>query len=161
MNDSHSPRVLAFREEMIRLMARVPNDGASRDLLRSMPTRSLIGAFLTRRMRLVPAKPRTPGFWSGGVLPAQLRRARQELEPFFQKVMAGEDLTPHLSDLVNRKGVVLPGASRTDRRADIDMVLTREGLHHFHIGAVIEPRDGRDKQVRPPLSIAPEHQFRN
>jgi hypothetical protein len=52
-----------------------------------------------------------------------------------QKVSAGRDITPHLSDLVTKKGVILPGASPTDRGKDIDMVLTREGLHHFHIGA--------------------------
>jgi hypothetical protein len=52
-----------------------------------------------------------------------------------QKVATGKDLTPHLSDLVTKKGVILPGASPEDCGKDIDMVLTREGLHHFHIGA--------------------------
>jgi hypothetical protein len=50
-----------------------------------------------------------------------------------QKVAAGQDLSPHLSDLVNKKGVILPGARPADRGKDIDMVLTREGLHHFHV----------------------------
>jgi hypothetical protein len=59
---------------------------------------------------------------------------RPSLQPFLSKVAAGKDLTPHLSDLVNKKGVILPGARPADRGKDIDMVLTRQGLHHFHIG---------------------------
>jgi hypothetical protein len=51
-----------------------------------------------------------------------------------RKVEAGEDLTPHLSDLVMTKGIILPGASPTVRGKDIDMILTRYGLHHFHVG---------------------------
>jgi hypothetical protein len=35
---------------------------------------------------------------------------------------------------VNRKGIVLSGAGSRAKRQDIDMILTREGLHHFHIG---------------------------
>lgn len=50
------------------------------------------------------------------------------------KVEAGKDLTPHLSDEVNRKGVVLRRPGKPGRREDIDMILTREGLHHFHVG---------------------------
>ena len=53
-----------------------------------------------------------------------------------KKVEAGADLTPHLSDLVMTKGVVLPGANPADRGKDIDGVLTRHGLHHFHVGNV-------------------------
>jgi hypothetical protein len=81
------------------------------------------------------AKPRAVRFWTGGVTPLQARAAKQMLQPFLKKVAAGEDLTPHLSDLVNRKGIVLSGANLADKRKDIDMVLTRQGLHHFHIGA--------------------------
>jgi hypothetical protein len=134
MTASYPPRILAFREEMIRLLPRAPNNRASLEALRALPTRRLILAFLTWRMRLIPAKPRKVKFWSGGVPPAQAHAARQMLQPFLQKVVAGIDLTPHLSELVNKKGVILPGASPADRRKDIDMVLTREGLHHFHIG---------------------------
>jgi len=53
-----------------------------------------------------------------------------------KKVEAGKDLTPHLSDLVMTKGIVLPGANPSDRGKDIDTALTRHGLHHFHVGDV-------------------------
>jgi hypothetical protein len=66
------------------------------------------------------------------VTPLEFRAAKSKLGALLQKVEAGEDLTPHLSDLVMTKGIILPGASPTVRGRDIDMVLTRYGLHHFH-----------------------------
>jgi hypothetical protein len=75
--------------------------------MQGMPTRGLILAYLTWRMRLIPAKPRKVRFWSGGVKPAEFYAARERLRPLLMKVEAGKDLTPHLSDEVNRKGVVL------------------------------------------------------
>jgi hypothetical protein len=47
---------------------------------------------------------------------------------------AGKDLTPYLSDRVNRIGIDLDESSPKAKRRDIDMVLTRHGLHHFHMG---------------------------
>jgi hypothetical protein len=134
MSNSDPPRIQAFRDDLIKMLPRAPNTRPSLEALRVMPTRQLISAFLTWRMRLIPAKPRVVRFWSGGVTPSQIRAARPKLRPFLEKVVAGKDLTPHLSDLVNKKGIILPGARPTDRRKDIDMVLTRQGLHHFHVG---------------------------
>jgi hypothetical protein len=64
-------------------------------------------------MRLIPAKPRGVRFWSGGVTPLQAQEVRPKLQLFLTKVVAGKDLTPHLSDLVNKKGIILPGARPT------------------------------------------------
>ena len=133
MPTSYPPRIQAFRDDMIKMLPRAPINKASLETLRAMPTRRVILAFLTWRMRHIPAKPRAVRFWSGGVSPAQAQAARPKLQPFLQKVAAGRDLTPHLSTHVN-KGVILPGSRPADRRKDIDMVLTREGLHHFHVG---------------------------
>ncbi|MGB6691543.1 MAG: hypothetical protein WBE76_27210 [Terracidiphilus sp.] len=63
----------------------------------------------------------------------EFQAAKSKLGPLLQKVEAGEDLTPCLSRRVMKMGIILPGASRADRRKDIDMVLTRYGLHHFHV----------------------------
>lgn len=135
MAETYPPRVSEFREDLIRLLPRSPNNRSSLEMLRAMPTRRLVLAFVTWRMRLIPTKPRAVRFWSGGITPVDAHAARQRLQPFLLKVAAGKDLTPHLSDLVMRKGVILPGASPADRGKDIDMVLTREGLHHFHLGS--------------------------
>jgi hypothetical protein len=120
---------------MIKELPSAPNDRASRASLQAMPTRRLILAFITWRMRLIPAKPREVRIW-GSVMPSELYAVALRLRPFLQKVEAGQDLTPHLSNLVKTKGIVLPGANPEDRGKDIDRVLTRHGVHHFHIGLV-------------------------
>ena len=131
---SYPPRIQAFRDGIIRIIPRVPNNRRSLADMQAMPTRGLILAYLTWRMRLIPAKPRKVRIWSGGVKPWELHAARHRLRPLMPEVEAGKDLTPHLSDEVNRKGVVLRKPGKPGRREDIDMILTREGLHHFHVG---------------------------
>ena len=131
---SYPPRIKAFRDLLINELPRVPNNKVSRAVLGAQPTRQLILSFVTWRMRLIPPKPRRVGLWTGGIRPLELRSAGSELGQFLKKVEAGEDLTPHLSNLVHTKGVILPGANPADRGKDIDGVLTRDGLHHFHIG---------------------------
>jgi len=134
MSNLYPPRIQVFRDDIIKILPRAPNTRASLQSLGTMPTHRMILAFLTWRIRLIPAKPRVVRIWSGGVEPLQFQAAKPKLRPFLEKVAAGKDLTPHLSDLVNKKGIILPGARPTDQRQDIDMVLTRHGLHHFHIG---------------------------
>jgi hypothetical protein len=136
MAGTYPPRIQAFRDSMIKGLPRTPNDKASRASLEAMPTRRLILAFITWRMRLIPAKPRKVSLWAGGVTPLELHAAEPRLRPLLKKIEAGKDLTPHLSDLVMTKGVVLPGANPADRGKDIDAVLTRHSLHHFHVGVV-------------------------
>jgi hypothetical protein len=136
MVHSYPPRIQAFRDSIIKDLPTAPNNKASRAVLEAMPTRRLILTFITWRMRLIPAKPRKVMLWAGGVTPSELRVAEPRLRPLLKKVQAGNDLTPHLSDLVMTKGIVLPGANPADRRKDIDVVLTRDGLHHFHVGVV-------------------------
>ena len=131
---SHPPRIQAFRDEMITMLPRAPNNRASLEALRAMPTNQVILAFLTWRMRLIPAKPRVVRLWPRGVTPLQFQAVKPKIRPLLEKVAAGKDLTPHLSDDVTKKGIILPGARPADLRKDIDMVLTRHGLHHFHVG---------------------------
>jgi hypothetical protein len=130
----YSPRIQTFRNSMINVLPRAPNDRVSHKALEAMPTRRVILAFLTWRMRLIPAKPRTVRLWSRGVTPLQFQTTKSRLLPLLKKVEAGKDLTPHLSNLVKTKGIILPGANPADRGKDIDMILTRHGLHHFHVG---------------------------
>lgn len=130
---SYPFRVQAFRNDIIRTIPKVPNTRQAIADLHAQPTRHLILALLTWRMRLIPIKPRVVRVWSGGVKPWEFEAAKPKFRSFLSKVEAGQDLTPHLSELVNTKGVVLPGASPTARGQDIDRVLIRDGLHHFHM----------------------------
>lgn len=133
-NNTYSARILSFRESIIKSLPRVPNDRDSLAAIQLLSTNQLISAFITWRMRLIPKKPRAIRFWSGGITPTQLIAAKQKIRPLLEKVSAGDDLTPHLSDLVNKKGFVLPSARNEERGKDIDSVLIRHGLHHFHVG---------------------------
>ena len=59
------------------------------------------------------------------------------LNPLLANVTRGADLTPHLSTLVSTRGYVMPSATPlTQNKDDKDLVLTKTGLHHFHVGSV-------------------------
>jgi hypothetical protein len=107
MPETYLPRIQAFRDELIKMLPRAPNDRASRGSLEAMPTQRLILAFVNWRMRLIPAKPRMVKFWSGGITPLQAQSARSKLQPLLKAAAAGKDLTPYLSDSVNRVGIDL------------------------------------------------------
>jgi hypothetical protein len=136
VSGSYSPRIRSFRDEIIKTLPRVPNNRLSLEEMQALPTRKLISAYVTWRMRYIPAKPRLVRLWSGGVTPMQFQAAKPKLFPLLKKVAAGDDLTPHLSELVGKKGIILPSARNAGPRQDIDAVLTRHGLHHFHAGVV-------------------------
>ena len=131
----YPPRIQTFRGEMIKAIPRVPNTRSTLAHLKGMHTRELILAYLTWRMRLIPAKPRIVGVWQPGVDPAYYRSVKQALTPFLAKVEAGGDLTPYLSDLVRTRGLVIPEPGVVARQCDQDSVLTRLGFHHFHVAA--------------------------
>jgi hypothetical protein len=131
-----SPRVLKFRAEIINSIPRVPNTKASRSYMESMPTSWLVSTFVTWRQRQVPARPRRISLWSGGITPSDFAAAKSRLRTLLQKVEKGEDVTPHLSYLVDTKGVILPGAGPAEKGKDLDAVLTRYGMHHFHVGEI-------------------------
>jgi hypothetical protein len=102
-----------------------------------MPTNKLMLIFLTWRMRFVSARRRDVKIWSGGVEPQVFASMLGSLNPLLANVTHGVDLTPHLSNLVNTLGYVMPSATPpTQHRDEKDRVLTKMGLHHFHVGAV-------------------------
>lgn len=131
---AYRPRIRAFRASIIEQLPRAPRDKTSLALLNEKPTRQLISLFVNWRIRLLPARPRVVTLWSSGVTTAQLEESWSELQPLLEKVKRGEDLTPNLSTSVENKGVVLAGANPADKGKDLDSVLIRTGLHHFHIG---------------------------
>lgn len=131
---AYPPRIRAFRDEIIRITPRVPNNKLTLQTMQAMPTHRLILAFITWRMRHIPAKPRRVSAWSGGVSRVDLQLAERALRPLLQKAKEGKDLMPHLSDLAKTAGIVMPGARAPAKRKDIDAVLIRDGLYHFHLG---------------------------
>lgn len=134
MSNAYPTRIRAFRDHIIRHLPRVPNDKASLASMQTLTTSQLISAYAMWRMRFIPQRPRRVTFWPEGVTPSTAAQVRLKLRPLLMAVAAGNDLTPFLSDLVHRKGFILPRARQGRFREDIDQVLTRHGLHHFHVG---------------------------
>ena len=132
----YPPRIQALRELMVKAIPRVPNNRESLEYLKRLRTSDLILAYLSWRMRLVPAKPRQVKAWSGGLDIFRFLEIRQRLQPLLSKVEAGEDLTQHLSDLVRTSGFTVPNGQDRKGWAFDDLVLARMGLHHFHVGEV-------------------------
>ncbi|MDR3410877.1 MAG: hypothetical protein P4L87_08045 [Formivibrio sp.] len=104
--------------------------------MRTFGTHHLMLIYLTWKMRLVPQKPRKVLIWSGGVDPSYYATIQSLIQPLVGKVERGQDLTPHLSSLVNTLGFAMPEVSIEKRRYEKDGVLTKMGLHHFHFGAM-------------------------
>ncbi|MBK3737649.1 hypothetical protein G3A39_00305 [Paraburkholderia aspalathi] len=102
----------------------------------TLATHHLILTYLTWRMRFVPVRSRKVAIWSGGVDPHHFAAIASQVRPLIGKVERGEDLTPHLSGLVNTLGFAMPEVSAEKRRHKKDHVLTKTGLHHFHVGAM-------------------------
>jgi hypothetical protein len=146
---NYPPRILDFRNGLVRAIPKVPNGRETKKRLEDMTTNNLILTFLTWRMRFVPAKPRTIKLWSGwseGLQPDSFFSLRESLEEFRQKVERGDDLTPHLSTRVNRSAFVASSDRTVD---DIDFILTKFGLHHFHVSPIVQanPKGRGDKLI--------------
>jgi hypothetical protein len=128
-------RVNDFRTRIIRRLPKIPNNRSTSELLKGQTTNNLILSYLTWRMRFVPARPRVIRLWSGwseGLDPPTFFSLRATLEEFRAKVERGVDLTPFLSTRVNRGAVSVESSHVRD---EIDAVLTKFGLHHFHIAS--------------------------
>lgn len=136
MRANYPPRVQALRKELITETPKVPNDRATAAHMSAFGTHQLMLVYLAWKMRLVPAKPRKVLIWSGGVDPRYFSTIRSQLQPLLGKVERGQDLKPHLSGLVHRRGFAVPEGSKEKLRYELDGVLTKTGLHHFHVGPI-------------------------
>ncbi len=96
MTAEYTPRVQTLRNELVRIVPRTPNNRDTQALMHALPTRELVLAYMTWRMRLVPAKPRKVEVWAAGVPPLVFLATRYRLRDFLAKVEQGKDLRPHL-----------------------------------------------------------------
>jgi hypothetical protein len=97
--------------------------------------------------------------WSGGVDPAFLASMCRHIEPLAGKVQRGHDLTAHLSTLVNTLGFAMPHVPEERRRNEQDPILTKTGLHHFHVGA-IGPSNPKGRSGRLVFADVTDDEFR-
>lgn len=129
---------IALRDDLIKVIPRRPNSRESHQAIRGLDTASIFIIYLTWRSRFVMARPRRIEFWTPVIDEARLLEINHGFKVFLEKVTRGEDLTPHLSELVKSNGYVMGSPKDGDaskvREDDKDMILIRTGFHHFHVG---------------------------
>jgi hypothetical protein len=119
---------------MIKELPKVPNTPLAITGMESMPTRAIIIDYITWKIRTVPIRKRSINIFPYGVNLNIFLKKYPEIKGFLDKVKNGEDLNKYLSNSVSTHGVVLPGASPKNKGKDIDSLVLREGLYHFHFG---------------------------
>ncbi|WP_086874017.1 hypothetical protein [Kosakonia pseudosacchari] len=129
---------------MIKELPKVPNTPLAIAELEKMPTRVIISSYITWKIRTIPVKKRIVKFFPGGIDLDVFIRKYPEIKVFLNKVINGDDLNPYLSEQVRTHGIVLPGASPKSEGKDIDSLVLREGLYHFHFG----PKNNKNPKGR-------------
>jgi hypothetical protein len=99
--------------------------------------------YLNWRSRYIGSRPRQIEIEAAATADRRWSAMSVPVAAFLEKVRRGDDLTPHLSLAPHTRGYALaaraPGATNEDRWSDKDLLLTRMGYHHFHLGTAIEP----------------------
>jgi hypothetical protein len=137
------PRVEKLRRELIGAIPRVPNNKASLQHMEQKNVADLMIDYLNWRSRYVGTRPRMVNVEPAALSDPRWLAKGAEIDAFLAEVRNGEDLTPHLSLKPRTRGYApaarAKGASDEDRWSDKDYTLNTMGLHHFHLGTVIEP----------------------
>ena len=132
------PRIDDFRA---RLAARIPcwpDEPTVRAELEQKQLDEVVRVYLNWARRFIPKRPRevsfSPSFWDAPLA----KKVASELASLEARIRSGEDLTPHLSNLVQKRGFV-PARFRKGGRVkspeweDKDYALNAYDAHHLHI----------------------------
>jgi len=144
MGEEYSLSIKRFRQTMIKELPKVPNTPVAIEELERMPTRMIISKYITWKIRTIPIRKRTIAFYPMGIDLKILLKMYPDIKVFLDKVIKGNDLNPYLSERVRTHGVILPGASLKNKGKDIDTLVLREGLYHFHFA----PKDNKNPKGR-------------
>ncbi|MEH4661147.1 hypothetical protein [Phytobacter diazotrophicus] len=144
MSEEYSLSIKRFRQVMIKELPKVPNTPVAIEELEKMPTRVIISKYITWKIRTIPIRKRNIEIFPTGIDLNVFIKMYPDIKVFLNKVVKGNDLNPYLSEQVRTHGVVLPGASLKSKGKDIDTLVLREGLYHFHFA----PRDNKNPKGR-------------
>ena len=136
-----SKRIRKFRNDLIRVIPRIPNDRYSLEGLRSKHLTDLLMIYMCWRLRNVAIRPRTVTGLSALEGDHRVDSLKVSIERFIKLVEAGGDLGPYLSRKAHVHGYVVASDSDfTDATTwnDKDFLLNVMGLHHFHLGLQIQ-----------------------
>lgn len=144
MGEEYSLSIKRFRQTMIKELPKVPNTPEAIIELERMPTRAIISKYITWKIRTIPIRKRTIAFYPMGIDLNIYLKMHPDIKVFLDKVIKGNDLNPYLSERVRTHGVILSGASSKNAGKDIDTLVLREGLYHFHFA----PKNNKNPKGR-------------
>jgi len=135
-------RIRKFRLELVKSIPRFPNDEKALLHMQQKHISSVLLDYVHWQARYVGTRPRRVEIEPVAKANPRWSAMAVAIEAFLEKVRRGVDLTPHLSLAPHTRGYALaahsPGATIDDRWSDKDLLLTRMGYHHFHLGVNIE-----------------------
>lgn len=143
-NDStskDSKRIQQFRNDLIQVIPRIPNNKDSLEALRSKHLADLLRIYMCWRLRNVAVRSRTVTGLSALEGDRRAEALKENIEAFIRSAEAGMDLGPYLSRKASRHGYIMkwdPELTDTSTWDDKDFLLNVMGLHHFHLGCNME-----------------------
>ena len=118
----------------------LPHEPASAPALMAKPTSELLAIYCNWRMRFIPQRARRVH------ISKAFQRNPLSTDPIYQpaivgliqKIVAGDDLTPHLSRAILRPWQnANPGTGAY--RSNLDLMLNDWNIHHLHISLTVAP----------------------
>ena len=143
MSKTESKRMATFRHELAKQTPKFPNDRATQKLLEQKTLTDNLVINMTWRVRFVSNRPRTVQIETSASSDPRWGTLKPGIDNLLKKVKAGDDLTPHLSSLVEKKGFT-PGHAPARRKlnwSDKDLLLSATGFHHFHLGTTFQSKN--------------------
>jgi hypothetical protein len=136
---AESKRVRDFRTNLFRTIPRAPNNSATLKKLESMPLSTLLLHYSNWVCRYVRPRPRTVSIEPQVTNDPRWKQLGGEINALLAKVRRGDDLTPHLSLAVHKRGYSGKDVvESSDRWEDKDFLLNVMGYHHFHLSSTTE-----------------------
>jgi len=149
---TESERIKKLRESLIKEIPRTPNDRQSLLELESKSLPDLLVIYANWIARYITPRKRDVIIEQAALSDLRWATLAGQIYQFLEKVKSGEDLTPHLSLIIRKKGFS-PAATKVgqdvDKWEDKDFLLNVMGYHHFHLGNQIAAKDhvGRTDDV--------------
>lgn len=137
-----SKRVHKFRKDLIKKIPRFPNNQTTLKLLEEKSLPDLLLVYVNWASRFVPPRPRRIHIEPSLTADRRWNDLSANAKLLFDKSERGDDLTPHLSLQIFKKGFrpnQHASSNALDRWADKDFLLNVMGYHHFHLSHNLEP----------------------
>jgi hypothetical protein len=154
--DIERPRLRQLKEQVASVIPCDPED--ARAQLHAMNLIELLGRYVNWADRFIAPRPRRVSTWEGFLRHGSGETHADAIWELAEKIEAGIDLKPFLSERVERFGYVRPKTSENATRrgiewGDKDYALNAYEIHHLHLSAAIK-RNGWSRRTRPLLYIS-------